>query len=270
VVGHTDDTSTRIWIQVSDDPRRYWLRVEGVGRFQFESTELGAPEFGTAIARVTGLSPDLRYRYRVVRAGRFVPGASGSFRTLPPRSSFTNLLFCAISCNGAEQDGAWQKFADFVEASQPSFVVMMGDQIYMDEDRPDVFEQHFDADPATRRKAMAEKYRLNWSRDAVRRVLANVPTYMVWDDHDIRDGWGSLASQVDCVLRGCARRLLALPRLPQPTSRRLLGPATTRATRPDPAELHRRPDPARAAPGYAVRLPLRALDGAGARQPRRS
>jgi hypothetical protein len=28
----------------------------------------------------------------------------------------------------------------------------------------------------------------------VRRILANVPTYMVWDDHDIRDGWGSLAS----------------------------------------------------------------------------
>ncbi len=41
---------------------------------------------------------------------------------------------------------------------------------------------------------MAEKYRLNWSRDVVRRILANVPTYMVWDDHDIRDGWGSLAS----------------------------------------------------------------------------
>ena len=25
-------------------------------------------------------------------------------------------------------------------------------------------------------------------------MLANIPTYMVWDDHDIRDGWGSLAS----------------------------------------------------------------------------
>jgi PhoD-like phosphatase len=194
VVGHTDDTSTRIWIQVSDDPTRYALRVEGVGLFAFESTEFGAVEFGTAIARVTGLQPDLRYRYRVVRAGRFVPGANGSVRTLPPPPSMTNLLFCAISCNGAEQLGAWQKFGDFVEASQPSFIVMMGDQIYMDEDQPDVFEQHFHSDSATRRRAMAEKYRLNWSRDVVRKILANVPTYMVWDDHDIRDGWGSLAS----------------------------------------------------------------------------
>jgi hypothetical protein len=194
VVGHTNDTSTRIWIQVSDDPARYALRVEGVGLFAFESTEFGAVEFGTAIAQVSGLQPDLRYRYRVVRADRFVQGANGSFRTLPPPPSMTNLLFCAISCSGAEEDGAWQKFSEFVDASQPSFIVMMGDQVYMDEDPPDVFEQHFHSDSTTRRRAMAEKYRLNWSRDPVRRVLANVPTYMVWDDHDIRDGWGSLAS----------------------------------------------------------------------------
>lgn len=194
VVGHTDDTSTRIWIQVSDDPGRYKLRVEGVGLFDFVSTEFGAVEFGTAIAVVTGLTPDLRYRYRVTRAGRFVSGATGSVRTLPPPNSLTNLLFCAVSCNGGEQLGVWQKFSDFVDRSQPSFIVMMGDQIYMDEDKPDVFADHFGSDSATRRKVMAEKYRLNWSREPVRRILANVPTYMVWDDHDIRDGWGSLAS----------------------------------------------------------------------------
>ncbi len=194
VVGHTDDTSTRIWIQVSDDPSRYGLRVEDVGLFPFVSTEPGAVEFGTAIALVTGLRPDLRYRYRVVRAGRFLRGARGTFRTLPSPSSMTNLLFCVISCNGGERDGAWRQFDEFVERSQPSFIVMMGDQVYMDEDKPDIFEDHFHSDRSARRRAMAEKYRLNWSRDIVARILANVPTYMVWDDHDIRDGWGSLAS----------------------------------------------------------------------------
>ncbi len=58
VVGHTDDRSTRIWIQVSDDPSRYGLRVEDVGLFPFVSTEFGSVEFGTAIANVTGLQPD--------------------------------------------------------------------------------------------------------------------------------------------------------------------------------------------------------------------
>ncbi len=194
VIGHTDATSTRVWIQVGDDPARYALRVEGVGLFKFVGTEGSAVEFGTAIALVTGLQPDIRYRYRVVRAGRFVIGASGTVRTLPPPQSATNLLFCVVSCNGAEQVGAWERFREFVERSQPSFIVMMGDQIYMDEDEPDIFANHFDSDSTTRRRAMADKYRANWSRGPVREVLANTPTYMVWDDHDIRDGWGSLAS----------------------------------------------------------------------------
>jgi len=194
IVGHTDDTSTRIWIQVADDPARYKLRVEGVGLFDFDSTEGGAVEFGTAIARVAGLESDRRYRYRVTRAGRFVPGASGSVRTMPPPASMTNLLFCAISCNGAARIGAWERFAAFVEDAQPSFVLMMGDQVYLDEDEPNVFRSHFNADPATRRRAMADMYRFNWSRDALKRVFAHVPTYMLWDDHDIRDGFGSQAS----------------------------------------------------------------------------
>jgi hypothetical protein len=106
----------------------------------------------------------------------------------------TPLLFNAISCNGATKLGAWQQFADHVEKARPSFIVMMGDQVYLDEDPPDIFEQHFNSDRATRRRAMAEKYRFNWVREPVARLLANTPCYMVWDDHDIRDGWGSLAS----------------------------------------------------------------------------
>ena len=194
VVGHTDDVSTRIWIQVGDDPSRYALRVEGVGLFPFLSTESGAVEFGTAIAVARGLRPDIAYRYRVTRAGRFVPGATGTVRTMPPAASMTNLLFCVLSCNGAEQVGAWQRFADYVDDAKPSFVVMMGDQVYMDEDEPDIVALHVDSDASTRRHAMADKVRANWSREPVRRVLANTPCYMIWDDHDIRDGWGSLAS----------------------------------------------------------------------------
>jgi hypothetical protein len=32
------------------------------------------------------------------------------------------------------------------------------------------------------------------SRYELLQVMANVPTYMMWDDHDIRDGWASVAS----------------------------------------------------------------------------
>lgn len=192
VVGHTDDASARVWIQVFDDPSRYALRVEGVGIFPFQSTEGGVLEFRTAIAIAAGLRPEWQYRYSVLRLGRRIPGGSGSFRTMPPPGSMANILFCPISCNAIDKGlGAWRPFAEFVDRSLPNFFLMVGDQLYMDEDKPDTFEEELESSSARRREAMAEKYRLNWSRDPVNRMLANVPTYMMWDDHDIRDGWGS-------------------------------------------------------------------------------
>lgn len=200
LVGHTDERSTRIWIQVFDDPVNYRLRVSGVGLFDFASTEGNALEFGTAIATATGLQPDLSYRYSVVRLGRVVPGTRASFRTMPPRGSMANIQFCAISCSKHVQDGAWNELAAFVKEARPHFILMMGDQVYVDEDTPNVFNEHFSSPPAARREALVEKYRLTWSRPVVREVLANFPSYMVWDDHDIRDGWGSVASDSPTLL----------------------------------------------------------------------
>lgn len=34
-------------------------------------------------------------------------------------------------------------------------------------------------------------YCRQWSREGIREVLASIPTLMMWDDHDIFDGWGS-------------------------------------------------------------------------------
>jgi hypothetical protein len=193
IIGHTDHESTRIWIQVRDHPSFYKLRVYGVGLFDFVSTETGPVEFGTAIATVAGLRPDRIHRYQVFRNGRFVPQTRGQFRTMPDPTSMTDIQFVAISCSSGDKDGIWPQFEDFVREAKPHFLLMMGDQVYIDEDQPDVFETHFESRSPVRRRALADKYRLNWSREPVRRVLANVPTYMIWDDHDIVDGWGSSA-----------------------------------------------------------------------------
>lgn len=196
IVGHTSESSSTIWIQVFDDPSAYTLRVQGASQFQFFSTELPAMpiEFGTAIATAEGLRPDWRYTYSILRNGRSVFGARGTFRTMPQPGSMANILFCPISCSVASHPGSWNDLVAFVEKAKPHFLLMMGDQVYIDEEKPDVFADHFTAPPSVRRKALAEKYRLNWSREPVSRVMSQVPTYMMWDDHEIRDGWGSLAS----------------------------------------------------------------------------
>ena len=193
IVGHTTHSASTIWIQAFDNPAAYRLRVQGAGLFQFVSTEQ-VLEFGTAIAIAEGLRPDWRYRYSVLRNGRTVAGGRGTFRTLPQPESMAPILFCPISCSRAPDVGGWENFQAFVEKARPHFVIMMGDQVYIDEDKPDVFVDHLRSVRAARREALAAKYRLNWERDPVKKVMAQVPIYMMWDDHDIRDGWGSLAS----------------------------------------------------------------------------
>ena len=195
VVGHTDETTSKIWIQVRDDPADYELRVAGAGVFAFARTEKnGVLEFRTGLAQATGLRPDWRYTYSIARRGRRVPGAKGTFRTMPGAGSMAPIVFCAISCNTLDTEGQWPALAKYLRDGQPSFLLLMGDQVYIDEDQPRVFTFPNKMDRADRRGAIAEKYRLSWSREVVREVLANIPTYMVWDDHDNRDGWGSVAS----------------------------------------------------------------------------
>ncbi|HEX8678952.1 MAG TPA: alkaline phosphatase D family protein, partial [Chthoniobacterales bacterium] len=188
------------WIQVFDEPADYKLRVSGAGLFDFVSTEPAGVEFATAIARATGLRPDWKYTYSILRNGRRVLGSKGSFRTMPQPTSTAPIVFCVVSCNTLSTDGAWPALAKFIKDAQPSFLLMVGDQVYIDEDKPNVFKLHYDSDPPTRRRALAEKYRLSWSRKVVQGVLANIATYMVWDDHEIRDGFGSLACDSPTLL----------------------------------------------------------------------
>ena len=193
IIGHTDDTTAKVWIQVFDDPRDYKLRVAGAGVFDFVSTEPAGLEFHTAIARAIGLRADWKYTYSILRRGRRVVDGKGSFRTMPDPTSMAPIVFCAVSCNCLTTDGVWPQMAKFIKEAQPSFLLMMGDQVYIDEDDPNIFDLHYYSDSPTRRRALAEKYRLSWSRKVIQQTFANIPTYMVWDDHEIRDGFGSLA-----------------------------------------------------------------------------
>ena len=193
IVGHTDHESTRIWIRVSDDPSLYQLRVQGRGTFDFLPTEPGGLEFGTAIAVADGLRSDTVYRYQVLRRRRVLSDGRGTFRTMPHPHSMAEVLFGVVSCNHNVDAGAWPQLDTFIRDAAPRFLLFIGDQVYLDSEEPNVWRDFLTADAESRRAAMAEKYQESWSRPYVRSVLANVPTYMIWDDHEIRDGWGSFA-----------------------------------------------------------------------------
>jgi hypothetical protein len=161
----------------------------------FRPTERGEPEFGTAIADAAGLEPDTSYTY-AVRAPDGVVVARGFVRTFPPPGDRGDLVFASASCDslnvagGQPNPGAWELLAERVRRREPRFLVLLGDQVYMDEVEA-IWALPLDLDRRERRRRMAEVYRRFWSRAPVAEILANVPTYMMWDDHEIRNGWGS-------------------------------------------------------------------------------
>jgi len=192
LIGHTDHASSTIWIRVFDNPALYTLRVTGVGDAPFISTENNL-EFGTAIGKINGLRPDRKYRYRILRKGRTVPNGSGTFRTMPDSGLLAEFQFVVVSCNGVKEIGAWHELKEFIDRTKPRFLIMMGDQVYLD-NAGNVWKDYAGKSSEKRRMAMADKYQANWSRHPIPKIMANIPTYMVWDDHEIRDGWGSFAA----------------------------------------------------------------------------
>ncbi|GGE00631.1 hypothetical protein GCM10011529_03610 [Polymorphobacter glacialis] len=256
VVGHTDFRSSRVWIEVAGDPADYTLRVQGAGQFAFVSTEAPGPlEFRTAIAIADGLRADWQYRYTVLRRGKAVADGRGTFRTMPDPGSQGAFNFVAISCNVKSVKGAWPALAKYIADTKPRFLLMCGDQLYLDEGGIDLFSaEKRKLSREKRRAAIAEKYRLHWSLPETRDVLANIPVYMVNDDHDIRDGWGSSASDSPTMVGATpaakpssrsAGRISRIAATPIGISRRVItrAPATRRIRRCLPPTMSMRPRP---------------------------
>ncbi|MCP5364807.1 MAG: alkaline phosphatase family protein [Hyphomicrobiales bacterium] len=143
------------------------------------------------------------------RRGRFtVPG-----RGQDPRVAYA-------SCNGLSNPGELRKLGDKnilwrdlldKHAEQPFHLLLMGgDQIYADQIWQSVrsLRQLSEQSHARRLRSKpsattlrqierfyADTYSERWTEPAVSQALASIPSVMMWDDHDIFDGWGSYSAE---------------------------------------------------------------------------
>ena len=136
-------------------------------------------------------------------------------------SSIEKPKFAYASCNGfsspdllAKTDEPyllWDKLLDQHKAKPFSILIMGGDQVYADEIWSKVSEleewSRLKMTEKLKRKATKpmiknlndfyEKlYLKKWSDIQMSLCLATIPTIMMWDDHDIFDGWGSYPSEL--------------------------------------------------------------------------
>lgn len=125
---------------------------------------------------------------------RLDPEASeAQFRTFPSSSKKLSFLFGSCHYPGL----LWKKkhsdriFGPMLEeggrsrsGSKPRFTLMVGDQIYAD-----MFNRHVPVGLADTYEEFQERYQSAFGTPNMRRLLSNIPTYMILDDHEIEDNW---------------------------------------------------------------------------------
>jgi len=175
----------------------------------------------THVVDIGGLDPDTTYGYALhssVREGMVLGhNRLRHFRTPPAESDRRAFQFALFSCNmpfkvnglfnkrteatGGDMwhflDATLQRHADEVD-----LVIAGGDQAYSDGvDTLDIW--HY-LNSRMRRDGdellpdldallswYRDVYRGYWGFGSLQRVFDTFPTYMIWDDHEIADGWGS-------------------------------------------------------------------------------
>ena len=121
------------------------------------------------------------------------------FWTLPEDGYGRQLDFLVMTCHHPERkkndgfDGfaVWNRIPEIIETEQNAnvrFAILAGDQIYADEIETEVLNEE---DPVKKRQHYLDVYRKFWNNEHYRRVLCRLPAVLMWDDHDITDGWGS-------------------------------------------------------------------------------
>jgi alkaline phosphatase D len=214
IVGYTTDTTCRLWGRGPDESPE-GERVFGVARATAGGNPAAQCQFKmtaqfdfTGVGSLRPLTADTEHEYEIgfVRGPAqwdAVPadaaldwtGASrGRFRTAPPRGAPAPVSFVFGSCRylllkwilhwGEESgDKAFRSILRQItdEGRRTDCLLMVGDQIYADDLKGIDPDDHLDEYLA--------RYRAAFTQPFIRELMSRVPTYMILDDHEIRDGW---------------------------------------------------------------------------------
>jgi alkaline phosphatase D len=127
-----------------------------------------------------------------------------SFKTIS--ASREKLSFGLYSCHDPfkknSDDAPWRHLYNVLNEVNADFLVGGGDQVYVDSTKTDIWKflkrnksELLKLSKPELKKTMIsyyqDVYRGYWGFSNLRKVQRSIPNYMIWDDHEIMDGWGS-------------------------------------------------------------------------------
>ena len=210
--------------------------LAALGTMPFEIS--GYANDTTRVLDIGDLRPDTRYGYALHAdgdGGKVILGHNRlrSFRTPPREDEQRRFQIALFSCHMPYRvSGLFRKRTDVGDIDAWDFlgatlgrhrdnvdvVIAGGDQCYSDGVATlDIWKLlnrgmrreagELLPDERSMRSWYRDIHRGYWGFEGVRRVLDSYPTYMIWDDHEIGDGWGSHYLADDGPDNGLARIL---------------------------------------------------------------
>lgn len=209
-LGYVTPVSVKVWLHIEGGPAEAYVTLHP-GTVDAPTSASGKLVFGkdrlwTDCVTISGLSENTRYYYKLwTNPAHSIPldlqGLTDkelTFRTISANVD-APIDFLMMSCHNptvAREDGfdghaVWADIPQIIAGESNKnvrFALLVGDQVYADEWQERVLAAKTDDE---RTALYLDVYRTFWSNIHYRRVLCALPAMMMWDDHDITDGWGS-------------------------------------------------------------------------------
>jgi len=212
-IGNVTASGATIWLQiphlVKDETRTVFVTLhEGAATAQAAPAGVINATYdalNVGVVRFDALKPDTIYFYKLWTDAEHKSALDTNglvesdlhFRTLPIGGFNDRLDFLLMSCHDPEtlpNDGAdgfavWARIPDIIKENQNvRFAILAGDQIYADAREAELLKEQ---DLRKRQELYLGMYQKFWDNVYYRKVLCSLPAYLMWDDHEITDGWGS-------------------------------------------------------------------------------
>lgn len=194
IVGGLAATRAHLWGRATGPGRLHaWLGRRpdlSDARLEGKSLPLSPADGFAGVAPVYNLRPDTRYHYALTLADTPPDPAQApypEFTTFPPDGTPKSFNFAFGSCFRPANENGGQIFNALETRRRQDhlrFVLMIGDQIYAD-------AIHYNGlgKVACNLEEYRSVYAYTWSRPAFRRLIPNLPAYMILDDHEVDDDW---------------------------------------------------------------------------------
>ena len=217
IVGAVTHDKARVWIFWNRDredenlPRCHIFKdetcAEEIGHSPFTTVSSSVHEVGgihgvAGLANISFPSGGEKFYFKIKFDSMNENGQIYSIRPFPEiGEDIDTLSFALISCHKPSfksekednrRDKMWEYLGDKMGEHDCRFLIQAGDQIYADHEHFNAWEWSLEENlPQKRLWYYRQTYLKSWNFPRVQEVMRTFPQYMIWDDHEITNGWGS-------------------------------------------------------------------------------